>query len=139
MLHLSRIPTDGNFVRDLLPGTVIIGFGVVLTLVAVTIAATAGISDSEQGMASRLLNTSQQVGAALGLAILVAASTAQTEAVVASLGNSPNAQRTALTAGFQSALTVSIGFAIAGVLVALFVVCESDCREAKAKVLRRIE
>lgn len=130
LLHLSRIPVAGSFVRDLLPGTVIIGFGIVLTLVSVTIAATAGISDSEQGMASGLLNTSQQIGAALGLAILVAVATARTEAVVTRLADSSNAQRVALVAGFQSALTVSIGFAIAGVLVALFVVCESDCRGA---------
>lgn len=92
LLHLSRIPVQGNFVRDLLPGTVIIGFGIVMTLVSVTIAATAGISDSEQGMASGLLNTSQQIGAALGLAILVAVSTARTEAVLVSLGGAADAQ-----------------------------------------------
>ena len=129
LLHLSRIPVQGNFVRDLLPGTVIIGFGIVMTLVAVTIAATAGISDSEQGMASGLLNTSQQIGAALGLAILVAVATARTEAVLA--GASANIQAEALTAGFGAALLVGVGFAIAGVLVALFVVQEADCRKNK--------
>ena len=132
LLHLSRIPVQGNFVRDLLPGTVIIGFGIVMTLVAVTIAATAGISDSEQGMASGLLNTSQQIGAALGLAILVAVSTARTEAVIAELGGeAADAQRTALTAGFEAALIVGVGFAIAGVLVALFMIQEADCRKTK--------
>lgn len=131
LLHLSRIPVQGNFVRDLLPGTVIIGFGIVITLVSVTIAATAGISDSEQGMASGLLNTSQQIGAALGLAILVAVSTARTEAVIAQSGGAADAQRTALTAGFGAALIVGVGFAIAGVLVALFVVQEADCRTNK--------
>ena len=131
LLHLSRIPVQGNFVRDLLPGTVIIGFGIVMTLVSVTIAATAGISDSEQGMTSGLLNTSQQIGAALGLAILVAVSTARTEAAMAQLGGVADAQRTALTAGFGAALIVSVGFAIVGVLVALFIIQEADCRKNK--------
>lgn len=131
LLHLSHIPVQGNFVRDLLPGTVIIGFGIVMTLVSVTIAATAGISDSEQGMASGLLNTSQQIGAALGLAILVAVSTARTEAVLASLGDAADAQQSALTAGFGAALTGSAGFVIAGVLVALWVIQEADCRKTK--------
>lgn len=131
LLHLSRIPVQGNFVRDLLPGTVITGFGIVMTLVAVTIAATAGINDSEQGMASGLLNTSQQIGAALGLAILVAVSTARTEAVLASLGDAADAQQSALTAGFGAALIGSTGFAIAGVLVALWVIQETDCRKTK--------
>ncbi len=129
LLHLSRIPVQGNFVRDLLPGTVIIGFGIVMTLVSVMIAATAGISDSEQGMASGLLNTSQQIGAALGLAILVAVSTARTEAVLASLGDAADAQQSALTAGFAAALTGSAGFAIAGVLIALWVIQEANCRK----------
>ena len=131
LLHLSRIPVQGNFLRDLLPGTVIIGFGIVMTLVSVTIAATAGVSDSEQGMASGLLSTSQQIGAALGLAILVAVSTARTEAVMAELNGATDAQRVALTAGFGAALVVSVGFAIAGVLVAVFVIQEADCRKDK--------
>lgn len=122
LLHLSRIPVQGNFVRDLLPGTALVGFGIVMTLVSVTIAATAGISDSEQGMASGLFNTSQQIGAALGLAILVAVSTARTEVMLVSLGGAADAQRSALTAGFRAALIGSVGFAIAGVLVALWVI-----------------
>ena len=133
LLHLSRIPVQGDFVRDLLPGTVIIGFGIVMALVSVTIAATAGISDSEQGMASGLLNTSQQIGAALGLAILVAVSTARTEAGLAQLDGAADAQRIALTAGFGAALLVGVGFAIVALLVALFVVRETDCRKKEVR------
>lgn len=129
--HLSRMPVQGQFVRDLLPGTVIIGLGIVMTLVAATIAATAGISNSEQGMASGVFNTSQQVGAALGLAILVAVATARTGAVAANLSTAA-----ALTTGFQAALTVSVGFAIVGVLIALFVLSEGDCRKARSETIR---
>ena len=135
LLHLSRIPVQGSFVRDLLPGTVIIGFGIVMTLVAVTIAATAGISDREQGMASGLLNTSQQIGAALGLAILIGVSTARTEVVLAQLNGAADAERIALTAGFGAALIGSVGFAIMGLLVALFVVRETDCRGTNAQAI----
>jgi len=136
LLLLSQISTDGSFVGDLLLGTVIVGFGIVLSLVAGTIAATAGVSNSEQGLASGLFNTSQQVGAALGLAILVTASTARTNALVESPGDSPAALRTALTEGFQYALTIGISFPIAGVLVALLVICESECRRAKTRAIR---
>jgi hypothetical protein len=82
-------------------------------------------------MASGLLNTSQQIGGALGLAILVAVSTARTEMVLAELGGSADAQRIALTAGFSAALLVSVGFAIVGVLVAVLAIQEVDCRKAK--------
>jgi EmrB/QacA subfamily drug resistance transporter len=136
LLLLSQISTSGGFVSDLLPGTVVVGFGIVLILVAGTIAATAGVSNSEQGLASGLFNTSQQVGAALGLAILVAASTARTKTLVESAGNSPPELRTALTEGFQYALTISVSFPIAGVLVALFVIRESECRRAKTRAIR---
>ena len=61
LLLLTHIPVQGNFVRDLLPGTVIVGFGIVTALVSVTVAATAGVADSEQGLASGLLNTAQQI------------------------------------------------------------------------------
>lgn len=131
LLHLSRIPVQGEFVRDLLPGTVIIGFGIVMTLVAVTIAATAGVDDREQGMASGLLNTSQQVGAALGLAILVAISTARTNSL------RDASREIGLTLGFQAALIGSVGFAIVGVLVAVFVIRETDCRSTEAQLRQR--
>jgi EmrB/QacA subfamily drug resistance transporter len=136
LLHLSQIPVRGDFVRDLLPGTVITGFSIVMVLVAVTIAATAGIADSEQGMASGLLTTSQEIGAALGLAILVAVSTARTQTVITQLGGAATAQKTALTAGFGAALGVTVGFAIAGMLVALFAIDETECRKHQARAAR---
>jgi EmrB/QacA subfamily drug resistance transporter len=133
LLLLTRIPTQGNFVRDLLPGTVVVGFGIVTSMVVVSIAATAGIGDAEQGLASGLLNTTQQIGAALGLAILVAASTARTKGLVANLGESPAALKTAMTGGFQYALAVAVGFAALGILVALFMLRESECRSAPTR------
>ena len=115
--------------RDLLPGTVIIGFDLVMTLVSVMIPATAGISDSEQGMASGFSTPHSRLEQRWGLHILVAVSTARTAAVLASLGDAADAQQSALTAGFGAALTSSAGFAIAGVLIALWVIQEADCRK----------
>ncbi len=131
LLVLTHIPVQGNFVRDLLLGTVLVGFGIVTGLVSVTIAATAGVADSEQGLASGLLNTAQQIGSAVGLAILVAVATARTQAIVASTGNSPAALQTATTGGFQAALAVGAGFAAIGIIVALLVI-----REQKSPRLR---
>ena len=132
LLLLSRIPIDGNFVRDLLPGTVVVGFGIVTGIVTVTIAATSGVSNEEQGLASGLLNTSQEIGAALGLAILVAVSTARMKAIAASIGNSPTVIKTATTAGFQAALAFGAGFAAIGILVALLMV-QSDRRHTQTE------
>ena len=130
LMHLSRIPVQGSFVRDLLPGTIIIGLGIVMSLVAVTIAATGSLDDRDQGMASGLLNTSQQVGAALGLAILVATATARTEAVFAGASSS-SAKTAAVTAGFRAALLVGAGFALAGLLVALLVIRKGEHRTSE--------
>jgi EmrB/QacA subfamily drug resistance transporter len=135
LLHLSRMPVQGIFVRDFLPGSVIIGFGMVMTLVAVTIAATSGIQDREQGLASGLLNTSQRIGAALGLALLSTVSTSRAAARLSQLEGVADAGRIASTAGFGSAAIGSVGFAIVGLLVAVFVVRETDCRGAKAQIV----
>ncbi len=135
LLLLTGISVQGGFVRDLLPGTVIVGFGIVTGLVTVTIAATAGVSDSDQGLASGLLNTFQQIGAAVGLAILVAVSTARTNAIAASTDNSPTVQ-TATIGGFQAALAVGAGFAAIGIVVAVFMIRESECHRDRTKALK---
>lgn len=72
MLLLARIPVDGSYLTDLLPGFLLFALGLGFTSVTAIIAGTSGVSDKEQGLASGLVNTSQQIGNALGLAILVA-------------------------------------------------------------------
>jgi EmrB/QacA subfamily drug resistance transporter len=121
LLLLTGISVQSSFVRDLLPGTVIVGLGIVTGIVSVTIAATSGVSDRDQGLASGLLNTSQQIGAAIGLAILVAVATARTEAIAASTENAA----IATTRGFQAALGVGAGFAALGILVAVLMIRKS--------------
>lgn len=121
LLLLIGISVEGSFVRDILPGTVIVGLGIVIGIVTVTIAATSGVRERDQGLASGLLNTSQQIGSAIGLAILVAVATVRTEAVSASTGNFA----VATTGGFQAALGVGAGFAALGILVAVLVIRKS--------------
>jgi sugar phosphate permease len=88
--------------------------GLGAAFVPVTITAMAGVAPAETGLASGLVNTSRQMGGALGLAILATVATARTD----SLGGHGAA---ALTAGYQRAFEIGAGFAVAGLLVALFV------------------
>lgn len=115
LVLLSRVSAGGGFWVDLLPGTLLVSFGIVLPLVAVSVAATSGVKDSEQGLASGLLSTTQQIGAALGLALLVAISVTRTEIVAAS--GAP--QEEALVQGFRYALAFGAAFPMLGALIAL--------------------
>ena len=84
-------------------------------------------------MASGLLTTSQEIGAAVGLAIVVAISTARTQAVMAQLGGATDAQKMALTDGFGAGIGATVWLAIVAVLIALFVVDEAECRQPKVR------
>ncbi len=128
LFHLSWIPVQGDFVRDLLPGTALTGFSIVMVIVAVTIVATTGIDDCEQGMVSGLLATAQEIGAALGLAIVIAVATDRTQIVMSRSVETADAHLMTLTAGFRAALGVSMGFSIAGLMVAVLVLQKTDCR-----------
>jgi EmrB/QacA subfamily drug resistance transporter len=112
--YLSRIPLDGSYVSDLLPGlvTMSVGFGAVF--VGVTTAANAGVPSHTAGLAAGLLSASQQLGMALGLAILSAIATARTHHLLAAHAARPEA----LTSGYQRALLVCSIFVLAAALIA---------------------
>ena len=80
-----------------------------------TVAAVAGVEPHEAGLASGMINTSQQVGGALGLAILAAIANSRTDSVAEAGSSMP----VALTEGFQTALLVGAGFAVLGAILAL--------------------
>jgi EmrB/QacA subfamily drug resistance transporter len=116
LFWLSRIPVDGSYLADLLPGIVLIGFGAGAAFVAITTAANAGVGEERAGLAAGLLNTSLQLGGALGLAILSAVATTRTHALLQA-GNV--SQSAAVTEGFQRALELGAVFAFAAGLVGL--------------------
>jgi EmrB/QacA subfamily drug resistance transporter len=111
----TQISADGSYVGDVLIPSVIVAVGLGLSFVSLTILAVAGISHSEAGMASGLLNTAQQVGGALGLAVLSSVSASR-------IADAGGHGVEALTEGFQRAFTVGAGFAAIGVVIALLAV-----------------
>jgi predicted MFS family arabinose efflux permease len=111
----SRLPSSGNYGVHVLAPMVIVCFGMGLSMVPLTVAATSGVDRSEAGLASGLLNTTRQVGGALGLAAL---STIATDRSNALLGHHV-APAAAATSGFDRAFVVCGFIALAGALLAL--------------------
>jgi EmrB/QacA subfamily drug resistance transporter len=112
---LSRIPVGGSYVTDLLPGLVIMSFGLGAIFVGVTTAANAGVPADKAGLAAALLNSSQQLGGALGLAIFTAIATSRTQHQL----TTHHAPLTASTDGFQRALLVAAIFLVAAAVIGL--------------------
>ncbi|HMJ02931.1 MAG TPA: MFS transporter [Conexibacter sp.] len=128
LVLFTQISANGSFVGDVLLPSVIVAVGLGLSFVSLTILAVAGISHDEAGMASGLLNTAQQVGGALGLAVL---STVATSYLSGQAAGGPDV----LTEAFQRAFAVGAGFAAIGVVLALLVVPRvrpQDLAEAEA-------
>ena len=112
---LSRIPVHGSYVSDLLPGMLLVGLGVTPMFVAVATAANAGVPADKAGLAASLLNASQQLGGALGLAILTAVATSQTHHQLAAHSSPSHA----LVSGFQHALLIGAIFLVVAAFIAL--------------------
>jgi EmrB/QacA subfamily drug resistance transporter len=119
LYYFSRIPVHGTYVTDLLPGIILMATGIAGSFVALTLAATSGVAHKDSGLASGLLNTSQQIGGALGLAILTAISTSKTKSILATKGGDPSAVPSALVQGFHTAFIVAVGFALAACIIAI--------------------
>jgi predicted MFS family arabinose efflux permease len=117
---LSTLPTNGSYVSDLLPQLMLISVGMGLTFVPLTLMATTGVDNNDAGLASGLFNTSQQVGGALGLAVLSTLAANRTTNVLGGLGHAPTPSdhATALVDGFSVAFAAGAGLmALAGVLL----------------------
>jgi EmrB/QacA subfamily drug resistance transporter len=114
---LSRVPVHGTYVSDILPGLLVAAFGLGGVFVGATTAANAGVGEDKAGLAAGLLNTGQQLGAALGLAILSALATAHTKSLLHT-GHDTLAQ--AATHGYQRALLAGAALVLAASGIALF-------------------
>jgi predicted MFS family arabinose efflux permease len=118
----AQVSPHGSYLGDILFPSLLAAVGLGLAFVSMTVAAVAGVRPDEAGLASGLINTSQQVGGALGLAILASIATGRTDQAMTAAGGNPAALPAALTDGFRLAFTVGAGFAIAGALLAMVLI-----------------
>jgi EmrB/QacA subfamily drug resistance transporter len=125
LFWLSHIPVDGTFWGNVAPGLILLGLGMGATFISVTIAATSGVQGHESGVASGILNTSQQIGGAIGLAVLtgIATSAAKDYLTGLSLRGAPTHQQIAAATvhGFHDGYLIASTFGIAAALIATFV------------------
>jgi EmrB/QacA subfamily drug resistance transporter len=122
----AQVPgTGGSFGSDLLGPSLLAAVGLGLSFVPVTIAAVAGTKPHEAGLASGLINTSQQVGGALGLAILATVANSQTQSL---LHAGAHTTSVALTKGYERAFLVGSGFALVGAVLAAVLISSRDSR-----------
>ena len=112
---LSRIPANGSYLGDVLPGMLVMALGLGGVFVGVQTAANAGVPPSLAGLASALINASFQVGAALGLAVLSAVATADSRHLLAAHAS----PAVALSSGFHRALLIGGVFLVAAALIGL--------------------
>ena len=103
LLLFLRLTPDSSYVTDLLPGILLTSIGMGLVFVPITLIATSGVPVDDAGLASGLFNTAQQIGGALGLALLLTLATNKTDDELASLGRRPSEadQAEALVSGFH--------------------------------------
>ncbi len=124
-LLLTQISVGSSYWTTLLPGTLVVAMGMGPSFTAMAIAATAGVSDREQGLATGLFNTTQQVGSGLVLAVVAVVSAIQTTALQHMQGVS---EKAALVGGFRYALIACAVFAILSCLVAIFVIRQNESK-----------
>jgi hypothetical protein len=130
MALFTGVSVHGSYGANALPGLILVAIGMGLAFTTATVAATAGISDAEQGLASGLVVTSQQVGASIGLAVLTAIAASATRHYA---GPPPQA----LVHGFKVAFAVGIGFGVAGAAAVIALVRDDACvAELRRRKLR---
>ncbi len=118
MLLFTQVSVGGSYAAHLLPGFLIVALGMAMCFVPISIAALAGVKQAEAGLASGLINTSQQIGGAVGIALLSTIAISRTKDKVATGSPLPEA----LTSGFQLAFWVGAAIAAAGVIAALVLI-----------------
>ncbi|HEX6425164.1 MAG TPA: DHA2 family efflux MFS transporter permease subunit [Acidimicrobiales bacterium] len=135
LLLLRRVPVDGEYLVDMLPAIVLLAFGFGLAMPALTALAMSGATPSDSGLASGLFNTTQQVGGALGLAVLATLAASRTDALLAG----GDGRAAALTGGYQLAFTAAAAFVTTAIVLAAVVLRrdEPSVADAPAVVVER--
>jgi len=119
MMLLWRVPVDASYVADILPAFLIGGLGLGLAFVPTQVAAFAGVGEADSGLAAGLINTSQEAGGALGVAVAATIAFSRVPELVAWAGNDPGRIVEARATVFHEAFLIGAGFAALGVLAAL--------------------
>jgi EmrB/QacA subfamily drug resistance transporter len=124
LVWFSRVSVGGSFTTDILGPSLFAAAGLGFAFVTTTIAAVSGVEEKEAGLASGLINTSQQIGGAVGLAILSTIATSRTEDALANGESSLSG----LTDGFQAAFLGGAGIALLGFFLTLVLISNRDSR-----------
>jgi len=125
LIFFTQVSVGGSYVTDLLPGFLLIGVGIGFSFVPITIAALAGVEPAEAGLASGLINTSQQIGGALGIAALSTIATSRTDEAV----SAGTAVPSALVDGFTNAFVAGAIIAGIGILAALTLIRRDELEQ----------
>jgi EmrB/QacA subfamily drug resistance transporter len=133
VLWATQVPVDGHFVGNLLGPFMVAGAGTAFAFIPISIAALAGVAEDRAGLASGLLNTSQQLGGAIGIAIASSVAASHTQALV----HGGDAVPTALTGGFQSAFWVLGAIALLALPAVFALVRRNELSDAVTKTTIR--
>jgi EmrB/QacA subfamily drug resistance transporter len=132
---LTRLPVDGHYFWDLFPWFVLGGAGMGFSFVPITIASLTGVERSDAGVASGLINTSRQVGGAIGLAAVSAIAATSTSHYAQTHSAVTASSSVALDHGFQTGLYVLTGLLVIGVLIAVGLVKSAPALSADARAV----
>jgi EmrB/QacA subfamily drug resistance transporter len=128
MIWYAQIPVNGSYASDLLPGYLMVGVGIAFAYVPVSIAALAGVGEREAGLASGLINTSQQIGGAVGVAVASTVFTSRFN----TLADEGKPIPTALTHGYGAAFWALAVFGVAAIVAALTLIRREELAETPA-------
>jgi EmrB/QacA subfamily drug resistance transporter len=130
MLWYTQIPVHASYASDLLPGYLLVGFALPFAFIPVSIAALAGVEAHEAGLASGLINTAQQVGGAIGVAVVSSVSISHFDHLVSTGTPTPQA----FTAGSQWAFWVTVGISVVGLLATIGLIRRDELATAEAEM-----
>jgi EmrB/QacA subfamily drug resistance transporter len=130
LLWFTQMPVNGSYVSDLLPGYLLIGFALPFSFIPVSIAALAGVEQHEAGLASGLINTAQQVGGAIGVAVTSSVLLTHSDTLLKEGNQFP----AAWTSGTHWGFWVASGIAVAGLIATLVLISDTEIGSVEAPV-----
>ncbi|MFL5970277.1 MAG: DHA2 family efflux MFS transporter permease subunit [Gaiellaceae bacterium] len=135
LAYFTQISVGGSYVGDLLPGFLLIGMGLGFSFVPISIAALAGVEPAEAGLASGLINTSQQIGGAVGIATLATIASSRTDDALA--GGAARAD--ALVTGFHAAFYAGVAVAIIAIIASLTLIRRDELEQQPVETGAAVE